>query len=414
MSNSVVPISNAVPRLPKYRLHKPTGQAVVSINGRDIYLGKWNTRASRSEYDRVIGEWLPAGRCMPQRRGGKEITIAELALAYLRFAKTYYRRDGRPTGELSPVKDAIRFLRTFYGHTLVSDFGPLSLESLQMRLVAAGLARSTINSHICRIRRVFRWGVAKEMIPASILEALRALPGLRRGRTSAREPKPVLPVPDEVVEGTLPYLPPVVCDMVRFERLTGCRPGEVCMIRPVDVDRSGEVWQYVPERHKTEHHGRKRVIFIGPKAQAILLPYLLRDSQARCFQPSESEAKRKARMRAQRRTPVQPSQLDRSKPRPKRKPREHYTKDAYNRAIRRAIAKANAKLQAEAEKAGTTPQLLPRWHPNQLRHSAATEIRKQFGLEPVQAVLGHASMNVSEIYAEKNMELAAAIMRKIG
>jgi len=104
MSNSVVPISNAVPLLPKYRLHKPTGQAVVSINGRDIYLGKWNTRASRSEYDRVIGEWLPAGRCMTQRRGGKEITIAELALAYLRFAKTYYRRDGRPTGELSPVK----------------------------------------------------------------------------------------------------------------------------------------------------------------------------------------------------------------------------------------------------------------------------------------------------------------------
>jgi len=64
----------------------------------------------------------------------------------------------------------------------------------------------------------------------------------------------------------------VVADMVRFQRFTGARPGEVCQIRPIDVDRSGEVWTYRPESHKTEHHGRQRIIYVGPQAQEVLAP----------------------------------------------------------------------------------------------------------------------------------------------
>ncbi len=66
--------------------------------------------------------------------------------------------------------------------------------------------------------------------------------------------------------------------MVRFQRLTGCRPIEVCLVRPCDVDTSGQVWVFRPESHKTEHHGRDRTICIGPKAQDILRKYLLRSS----------------------------------------------------------------------------------------------------------------------------------------
>jgi hypothetical protein len=65
-------------RVPSYRRHKPTGQAVVTLNGRDIYLGKFNSTVSRAEYDRLIGEWLAAGRCLPRPETG--LTIAELAL----------------------------------------------------------------------------------------------------------------------------------------------------------------------------------------------------------------------------------------------------------------------------------------------------------------------------------------------
>jgi len=48
--------------LPKYRKHRATGQAVVTLSGRYFYLGPHGTRASRLEYDRLIGEWLQNGR----------------------------------------------------------------------------------------------------------------------------------------------------------------------------------------------------------------------------------------------------------------------------------------------------------------------------------------------------------------
>ena len=60
------------------------------------------------------------------------------------------------------------------------------------------------------------------------------------------------------------------------------------------------------------------------------------------------------------------------------------------------------------------PALIPHWHPNQLRHSAATAIRKQFGLEGAQIILGHSKADVTQIYAERDTKLAADIARKIG
>ncbi len=47
---------------PKYRHHKPSGQAIVTLNGVAHYLGRWKSKASRVEYDRLIGEWLANGR----------------------------------------------------------------------------------------------------------------------------------------------------------------------------------------------------------------------------------------------------------------------------------------------------------------------------------------------------------------
>ncbi len=34
------------------------------------------------------------------------------------------------------------------------------------------------------------------------------------------------------------------------------RPAELCILRPADIDRSGDVWVYRPSDHKTQHHGR--------------------------------------------------------------------------------------------------------------------------------------------------------------
>jgi hypothetical protein len=126
-----MPRQNDAPRVPSYRRHRPSGQAVVTLDGRDHYLGKWNTKASRTEYDRLIGEWLAGGWCLPPGGENADLTVAELALRFWRFAKPYYRKDGRPTSELDEYRLSIRPLRRLYGSTLARDFGPLALKSVR-------------------------------------------------------------------------------------------------------------------------------------------------------------------------------------------------------------------------------------------------------------------------------------------
>ena len=158
-------------------------------------------------------------------------------------------------------------------------------------MIDAGLCRNEVNRRVRIIRRAFKWAASEEMISVSIYQALATVEGLRKGRTEAPDHPPVAAVADEVVNATLPHLPQVVADMVSFQRATGARPGEACSIRPGDVDRSDDVWVYRPASHKTEHFDRPQVIFLGPKAQEILKPYLLRPSDQHCFSPAESEKK---------------------------------------------------------------------------------------------------------------------------
>jgi len=130
--------------VPKYRQHRASGQAVVTLQGRDVYLGPWQSRASKLEYDRVIAEWLAAGRpLLPSRQLSEATSVSELILRFWRFAQTYYVKHGRVTTEQAGIKVALRFLRQFYGHTLVVDFGPLALAALQGRMVEAGHSENT-------------------------------------------------------------------------------------------------------------------------------------------------------------------------------------------------------------------------------------------------------------------------------
>jgi len=283
-------------------------------------------------------------------------------------------------------------------------------------MIDGGLAPGVINRRVFRVKRVFKWAVAEELVPPSVHHGLMAVTGLRRGRTSAREPERVEAVGENVVQATLSHLPEVVADMVRLQRLCGCRPAEVCLIRPCDVDTSGEVWVYRPESHKTEHHGRERIICVGPKGQDVLRPYLLRPAESYCFSPSESERKRLAVLHEQRKTPLSCGNRPGTnrKRRPKRKAGERYDTNSYRSAIHRAVDLANRMRTKQAAEDGTEPDLLPRWSPNRLRHSAATDIRKRFGLEAAQVTLGHAQADVTQVYAERDLSLAVEVMRKIG
>ena len=141
------------------------------------------------------------------------------------------------------------------------------------------------------------------------------------------------------------------------------------------------MWRYTPGSHKMEHKGRERVILIGPKAQAVLLPYMLRDGSETCFTRPRGGA---------------------------------FKRWNYNEQINHACDKA---FPAPAGTIGDELKAWRkqhRWAPNRLRHSRATDIRERYGLEAAQAVLGHSKADVTQIYAERDIEKAAKIMGEVG
>jgi integrase len=419
---------------PKYRHHKASGQAVVTLGGQDFYLGPFDSLPSRREYDRLVGEWQQNGRRLPQTGQHSTLTMAVMMNAYRKFAAGYYVKHGEPTDTIYGIKAMLKLVRASYTHTQVIEFGPLALKALQSQMVETGSSRRYINDHLHRIRRMFKWAAGNEMIPYEVYQRLTTVDGLRKGRTEAHETAPIPPVADNVVEQTVPHLPAVVADMVRFQRLTGARPGEVCILRRCDIDTGCDVWTYRPESHNTEHHDRDRIIVIGPKAQDTLRPYLLRDVEAYCFCPADSETKRRREAHEQRVTPLKyGNRPGTCRTRNRKRPAgDSYTNDSYRRAIHRACDSAFpapaplARLEKETAKQGqerltsTEREALKkwqsenRWSPNPLRHTAATEIRRQFGLEAAQVTLGHSNANVTQIYAERDLSKAAEIMRQVG
>ena len=387
--------------LPKYRKHRASGQAVVTINGRDCYLGPHGTQASKREYDRLIGEWLANQRYSPQAEAAV-LTVTELLARYWKYAKGYYRKDGQPTNEISALKTALRPVRELYGKQNAQDFGPLALEAVRQRMIDAGWSRTGINRAVFRIRRVFRWGVAKELIPAAVYESLCCVEGLKRNRTEARESEPVLPVSDEIINQTLPHLPAVVADLVRVHRLTGMRPAEACMMRPCDIDRTADVWLYRPESHKTQHRGRDR---------EILLRDLGRGADGYCFRACGSEDKRLAEQRANRQTPLSCGNRPGKR---KRKLGDRYDVHTYRRAIHRGCDKAFPAPKGMKGEKLKAWQSKHRWSPNRLRHTAATQFRREFGLEEAQILLGHSEASVTQIYAERDLAKGLEVARRIG
>jgi integrase len=425
-----------MPRLtvanPKYRKHRASGQAVVTLDGREFYLGPHGTKASHSEYDRLIGEWLANGRQLQVVSDQPpDLTVTELAAAFWRHAQDYYPDS---PGEQGCFKHVLQILKRLYGRTPAAEFGPLALQAVQREMVAAGWCRKHVNRQTGRLRQVFKWATAREMVPASVHHALQAVAGLRRGKTEARETQPVQPVPVEHVTAVLPYVSRQVRAMIELQLVTGMRPGEVCAMRTADVDTTGKLWVYAPAKHKTAHHGHTRTIYLGPKAQQVLAEFLRTDLHAPVFAPADAEAERRAALHKARKTPMScgntPGTNRRAKP--AKTPGAQYTRASYLRAIwggcDRAfpppapLCKANGETLAERHARLTPKQHKElevwrrdhRWHPNRLRHSAATFLRKEYGLEAAQVILGHKTLAVTEIYAEKNVAAAMRIMSAVG
>jgi integrase len=321
-------------------------------------------------------------------------------LAFWRHAEQHYRHeDGTTTSELVNLRYSLRPLKELYGTLPAEDLSPLKLKAVRQRMIDAGLCRTLINQRVGHILRVYRWGVAEELVPETVHRALAAVTGLQKGRTEAPEREAVKPVAVEVVEATLPKMPAPVAAMTQLQLLTGMRAGEVVVMRAIDLTMGGPVWAYRPATHKNKHRGADRVIHLGPKAQEVIRPFLRPDVGAYLFSPRDYVEGLHARRAAGRKSKRTPSELRRQrKAQPQRKPAERYDRRSYRQAIIRACKAAK----------------VPRWSPLQLRHTAATLLRAKYGIEAAKVILGHTRVETSQIYAERDLIRAQEIMREIG
>jgi hypothetical protein len=148
-----------MPRLiasvPKYLRHRASNQAVVNLNGQDHYLGPYGTKASRIDYDRLIGEWLARDR-QPAATSDIGLTIIEAINRYRQHVKFYYVKNGKPTSEQTCIRTALRPVKRLCGNKPAAAFSPIALKAVRNCMVDSGLSRSTINKNTSRIRRMFK------------------------------------------------------------------------------------------------------------------------------------------------------------------------------------------------------------------------------------------------------------------
>lgn len=464
-------------RIPSYRLHAASGRALVTIDGRDVYLkGKWGrtrdeARESWGHYDRVISQWLARGRVVVDTAAPGSLTVCELVAGYTRWLND--ELPGKPVTILT--RPVLRMLVELYGSTRAADFGPLALRALRDKMIGTTrrwsydrgadktLSRTYINKNVNMIRSMFRWAVEREMVPLSLHHGLLAVKPLEPGKTKAREQPEVEAVEEWVVEATIPFLPPLVQQMVRLQMATGMRSGELCRLRACDIEMSGPVWTYRPPQHKTSYKGKERAVRLGPRAQAIITPLLKPDLTAYIFNPrdvlhSPRVARAEKMIALARSIDTDPrwttaqqkheewnrqtgmlkwsfkdwvwygrhgwgerysTRCGGQKRRPNGRLLPHYTPGAYAHAILIARRRAEAQAHRERPDVPADQTIIPHWHPHQCRHNVIESLTEKYDLAVAGSVAGHSSLKVTAGYAKRALgrvadAKAAGVMAEVG
>lgn len=314
-------------------------------------------------------------------------TVNELCDAICTIADDYYQtppdRNGHrePTGEANNIRSVLVVLRQAAGsknpHELTAmDFYRCQQTMLKRRLKnGRAMKRGTINKYMRCIRRVLK-AVSHPLVnwvAPTVMAEIDAVPAMPYGRVAAPESESVEPVSQELVTSTMAVVPPHqshLYQMIDLQWATGMRPGELTRMckselvieRPkLATGASIEIMVYQPWRHKTRHHGLDRNVFLGPEARRIV------EDRLRRLPPGQ----------------------DKLWP---------YTTGSYREAIIR-LNEAND---------------IERWTPNQIRHSFATRMRSQAGIDVVQVLMGHRHRKTTEIYAKPDASAAIEAIYRFG
>ena len=237
--------------------------------------------------------------------------------------------------------------------------------------MAKTLIRPVVNRRIVRIRTVWRWVEQKGLVPPGSWENLRTLRGLSAWDARVRQPAKRLAITEADITRIANAAPAVVRAMIWTQYLTGMRSGEVRTARVGEIDRLGDIWIYRPANHKMAYRGQSRAIPIGPRAQELLKPYLLRPSEEYVFHPV-LEARRG---------------------------NVCYSDTSYAQACRRAALSCD----------------IIGFHPYLLRHAAKQHLTELYGLDTARAVLGQLSLGTTNLYGSAvDLRVAINAIQKSG
>lgn len=341
--------------LPSILLNKK-GDYYCNWNRKRFYLGRSAERAREN----LLKLLTRADGVCTEPEISNEITVLELVEKFLCAWQNHTH--------FAKIRVVAKMLLPHFGRYSVSAFGPKCLAECRQRWVEENLTRNYINKLTQWIIRIFRWGVAQEIVPLEIVQRLELVEPLKEG--VGRESMPRLDVADEDVLGTLPFLSETVRDMVILQRISGMRPSEVFrMTLEQFVKRDENVWVYVPFNHKTKQHSKTRVIAFGKYEIAILKKY--------------ADGKKTDEFLFQTRMKTQ------------------FNRYSYNANVQRAIQFAN--------QAGGN---VNHWTPYQLRHAAATFISLLMDENAVAVALGHASTRMTRIYDHSAVQKAVELVEK--
>jgi site-specific recombinase XerD len=352
-------------RLPKYRLHKASGRAIIEF--RPIYgekrkylPGRFNSPESLQAYRRecaAIEKWKA------DRLGG---AVSQLVMANLRDAET----ELSPR-EFSKRKFAAQLLDSL-SDVRCADFGPVMLREVVQTMVAKGWCRSTINTYLHHIKQVFQWGAEKGLYGRIMYRNLLTVEALRKGETSAPETGQIQPVLWTVVKQVLPHVSRVVRDMIKLQYLTGMQSTQITALLDSEIDRTCKVWVYRPLKNQTSRSGIDAITCFGRRARRILERYLHR--QGYLFSPRLADKQQKAKRAANRKTKLYGQAKGRR--RSDRALRERYDSHSYFNAIkngfRRLAAEKGyepAKKRMKMNRAHAQAAGIEWWSPDQLRYA---------------------------------------------
>lgn len=335
------------------------------------------------------------------RNAPRGVSVADLCAAWDAHCREYYKGSSTSMNAIIDV----RMFRDLFGNAAVSELTHADMLQLRDALVRSGVSRTTVNIRLWRVKFMLAWALDEAIIPASVKAELTQVRGVKRGRTTAPERKPVRPVDDATIERTVAKMMPNTADMVRVHRLTGMRPCEMCALRWSLVDRSRTPWVYrvPPEANKNEWRGElgmPRVVCIGPRARAILERHA--DGDDFPFSPARAFGEYVEAQRAARKTPLYGKRKD--APHVPRVLGDRWTTSAYTKTI-----------AAACRRAGVDP-----WGANRLRHAFGTEVRRAYGLDAAKAVLGHTDGGcITDVYtfdavADETVRRASAAVEALG